>query len=499
MSASLTTSRAPTHDERFHARFLWAVTILSGAVLWLRPIASSFWEDELVTWWVIDGSFREMLHRSYALQGQSALYYPVAWVMRHIGDQEWVLRLPSLIALVGAAFLLFRLATRLLDREFGRLTVLVFVLWPGIAFEATNARPYAIAVFVTIASVFGLVTWLDRGSLGAMVLWIVVTALLAYAHIVFVLALPAELVYAVTRRRDGSTRVSATSLLAAIVAVAVLDLGLVPQVMAVFSRRALLVLPTSLSFDWFASLIVPAIVVSAAVIGGVLALTTASISFEAPSVDRSTVVLLLSWLLIPLAVLGTLALTTSVRLLEVRYTLMAAPAAVLLVALCARALQPDGARRIFAAVLAVFTVWATAGALKAGEDWRWAAATARAASDPASVTFLHPGLVESSQLDWFSNPEERSYLLTPTSYYDFAGRVEPVPYVAAPDTEAFLAGELEGLPPTVDRIVFVTRFPGAGFQTYLEGWAAASGWSLGPIERRGTMVVMTLDRSALQG
>jgi len=112
---------------------------LSGEVLWLRPIGSSFWEDELVTWWVIDGSFREMLHRSYALLGQGALYYPLAWLVRHVSDKEWVLRLPSVIALVGA-YLLFLLATRLLDRELGRLAVLVFVLWPGIAFEASNAR-----------------------------------------------------------------------------------------------------------------------------------------------------------------------------------------------------------------------------------------------------------------------------------------------------------------------------------------------------------------------
>src|SRR4051794_34897958 len=190
MSATVTATRAPSQDARFHARFLWAVTILSGGVLWLRPIASSFWEDELVTWWVIDGSFREMLHRSYALQGQSALYYPVAWFVRHVGQPEWVLRLPSLVALVVAAYLLFRLATRLLDRELGRMAVLGFVLWPGIGFEASNARPYAIAVLITIASVLALVLWLDRASRTGMVIWILLAALIAYAHIVFVLALP---------------------------------------------------------------------------------------------------------------------------------------------------------------------------------------------------------------------------------------------------------------------------------------------------------------------
>jgi hypothetical protein len=499
MSATLAAAHAPSQDERFHARFLWAVTLLSGAVLWLRPIASSFWEDELVTWWVIDGSFREMLHRSFALQGQSALYYPVAWLVRHVGDQEWVLRLPSLVALIGAAYLLDRLATRLLDRELGRLAVLVFVLWPGVAFEATNARPYAIAGLITIASVLALVAWLDHGSRTRMVVWILLAGLLAYAHIVFVLALPAQLLYAIARRREGSTRVTTRAILVGAAVVGVVDLGLVPQVIAIFERRGALVLPTVLSFDWFGNLIVPAVFVSALVVGGTIAWATASLTIEPLRIERSTAILVLSWLLIPLMAVAGLALTTSVRLLEWRYTFMAVPAGALVAATILRAVHPPAARRIVAALLAVFTVWATAGALKAGEDWRWAAAAARGASDPTSVTLLHPGLVESGQLDWFSDPERRSYLLNPTAYYDFPGPVMPVPYVAAPDTEAFLNAELAALPASVDRIIYVTRFPGAGFETYLEGWASASGWRIGPIQSRGNMVVMTLERAAPPG
>ena len=496
MSATVTASRAPTQDERFHVRFVWAVTFLSGAVLWVRPIASSFWEDELVTWWVIDGSFREMLHRSYALQGQSALYYPVAWLVRHLGDEEWVLRLPSLIAMAAAAYLLFRLATRLLDRELGRMAVLAFVLWPGIAFEASNARPYAIAVLVTVASMFALITWLDRGSRASMVVWIVLTALLAYAHIVFVLAIPAQLLYAIMRRHDASTRVSARAIVAGFALVAALDLGLIPQLIGIFDRRGSLVLPTVLSFDWFGNLLIPAVFVSALVVGGTIAWATASITVEPLGIDRSAVVLVLTWLLIPLIVVAVLALTTSVRLLEWRYVLMAAPAGALVVAAILRAIHPSPARRIIAALLAVFTVWAGAGALKAGEDWRWAAATAQAASDTHSVMLLHPGLVESGQLDWFSDPEKWSYLMNPTAYYDFPGPVEPVPYVASADSEAFLSRELAALPASVDRIIYVTRFPGAGFLTYLQGWASASGWDVTQTQGRGNMVVMTLERSA---
>lgn len=496
MSATVTAAHAPTKDDRFHVRFLWAVTLLSGAVLWLRPIASSFWEDELVTWWVIDGSFREMVHRSYALQGQSALYYPLAWLVRHVSDKEWVLRLPSVIALVGAAYLLFLLATRLLDRELGRLAVLVFVLWPGIAFEASNARPYAIAVLVTVASVFALVTWLDRGSRGSMAVWIALTALLAYTHIVFVLAIPAQLLYAIARRRDGSTRVATRAIISGVAIVAVLDLGLVPQLIGLFDRRGSLVLGTALSFDWFGNLLVPALFVGALILGGTIAWVTSSLTLEPMRIDRSSAVLVLSWLLIPLIVLAVIAFTTSIRLLEVRYTLMVAPAGALLVATALRAIHPPPARRIIAAVLAVFTVWGTAGVLKAGEDWRWAASTAQAASDANSVTLLHPGLVESGQLDWFSDPEKRSYLMTPTAYYSFPGPIVPVPIGATSKSEAFLSRELADLPSSVDRIIYVTRFPGAGFLTYLQGWASAGGWEVTQTQWRGNMVVMTLERSA---
>jgi hypothetical protein len=495
MSATVTEAYAPTQDDRFHVRFLWAVTLLSGAVLWLRPIASSFWEDELVTWWVIDGSFREMLHRSYALQGQTALYYPLAWLVRQIGDKEWVLRLPSLVAMIAAAYMLFRLATRLLDRELGRLAVLVFVVWPGIAFEASNARPYAIAVLVTVASVFALVLWLDRGSRASMVVWVVLTALLAYAHILFVLAIPAQLLYAIARRREGSTRVSTRAIVTGLAIVAVLDLALVPQVIGIVDRRGALILSTALSFDWFGNVLVPTFFVSALIVGGIIAWATSSITFERLRVDRSAAVLVLSWLLIPLVVVAVLALTTSVVLLASRYTLEVAPAGALLAAAVLRAIEPPAARRIIAALLAVFTVWGTAGVLKAGEDWRWAASTAQAASDAHSVTLLHPGLVESGQLDWFSDPEERSYLMTPAAYYSFPGPIVPVPIEATSDSEAFVSRELAALPSSVDRIIYVTRFPGAGFLTYLQGWASASGWKVTQSQGRGNMVVMTLERS----
>ena len=41
--------------------------------------------------------------------------------------------------------------------------------------------------------------------------------------------------------------------------------------------------------------------------------------------------------------------------------------------------------------------------------------------DPSTIVLLHPELVESAQLDWFSDPEKRSYLLSVQSYYPMEG------------------------------------------------------------------------------
>jgi hypothetical protein len=120
-------------DDRGHARLIWIAAIVGASSLWLYPMASSLWLDELVTWWVIKDSLGDTIHRAYAFQGQTVVYYVFEWLLRHLSSQEWVLRAPSFIALVAAAYVLFRLAERMLDREFARLSVLLFVLCPAVA------------------------------------------------------------------------------------------------------------------------------------------------------------------------------------------------------------------------------------------------------------------------------------------------------------------------------------------------------------------------------
>ena len=103
--------------------------------------------------------------------------------------------------------LLYRLARTLIGREAARYAVLVFAATQVVAFEASEARPYALATLAVIASTYALVRWLDDGRRWSLAL---VYALLAitvvWMHYLFALVLVPHALYAFVRLRRGETR-----------------------------------------------------------------------------------------------------------------------------------------------------------------------------------------------------------------------------------------------------------------------------------------------------
>lgn len=474
----------------FHARSIWALVLISGGVLWLRPITSSLWLDELVTWWVVKDSLGDALHRAYAYQGQSLIYYPVEWVVRHAGHSEWFLRLPSLLAMGLAAFFLYRLAVRLADRETARLAVLVFAVWPDVVFEASNARPYALAMLATVASTWALVRWFDRGNASSMLLYIVLAASVAYAHVLFGLVLPCHLIYALARRREDASRVTRRGIVVAFVGIAVLDVGLVVLLAALLSRRGALTLPSILSVTWLASLFVPAAVVVAIVLGSVLAWWARHHLFVKPAmIERSSAILVLSGMLIPVLMLAALAVFTPIRLVETRYTMAAAPFAAAFCAGVIRALEPRQVRWFVCVCLAIFAIVGLTTPSKRLDEWRWAADRSNELADQDSAVLIRAGLIESSDVSWFGDQERAGYLMSPTSYYTFEGDVLPLPYDLTQETKAFVNAELTAVPASVDRIVVVSGATGINLESYIEGRLEGTGWVLTNENGLGQMLV----------
>lgn len=144
----------------------WPIaTVLAVLIarLWLVPLPSSFWVDELVTMFVV----KHPGHASFAVAPQvpQSIYY---WLPRAAlavsGPSEISFRIPSLLAMAVALWLVALLAQRLIHPRAGWFAVFAALSIRGIDYSAIDARPYALAVMTAAACLYFLVRWLDSAS-----------------------------------------------------------------------------------------------------------------------------------------------------------------------------------------------------------------------------------------------------------------------------------------------------------------------------------------------
>ena len=274
--------------------------------------------------------------------------------------------------------------------------------------------------------------------------------------------------------------------------------GIVPlaiQLASLWDRRSSLSIPGDASVQGFATVLLPPVLVASLFLGALLARMGDRVRIAPAPARSSTLVLLGSWLVFPVVTLYLVSALTPVDFLSPRYFASVGPAIALFGGWVIASLEPAAARRIVAVVLAIVSVLAYGSTLKNGEDWRGAAAFERAHADPGTIVLLHPALVESAQLDWLSDPEKRSYLLSVQSYYPMDGDVIPMPYVLDNESRDYLEGLVTGRLAGVDRFLLVTRYPQVPFRDWLDGRLRSEGYTSRVIGTFGVIEVVEFSRS----
>jgi 4-amino-4-deoxy-L-arabinose transferase-like glycosyltransferase len=455
------------------------------------------WLDELGTWWVVKDGLRDTVDRAYTFQGQSPLYYLIVWTARTLGgNSEIVLRLPSLVSTVGSAVLLYRLVRRLIGPEAARMSVLVFAATGVVAFEASEARPYAIATFALVAATYALVQWLDDSSWRRGIAYVVLAVIVVWLHYMFALALVSHAAYALIRVRRGQTRLALGHLaaVAGLITAGVVPLAL--QIASLWDRRGSLSIPYEEGISAMLLVLVPAVVSGGLLLGVLLARTQGSVSLSMQEARPSSLVLFASWLLVPTVTLFAISDFTPVTLLSPRYFASVTPAGAALAGWAIASIQPASARRIVAAVLAILSLFAYGGVLKNGEDWRGAAAFERIHADANTIVLLHPGLIESAQLDWFADPERLSYLTSVVSYYPMVGHVTLMPHALDdPGAHEYLEGLVTSQLAASDRFLFITRYADLPYKDWLDGRLGPEGFTSRILDRFGVIYVLEFSRS----
>ncbi len=153
--------------------------------LWLMPLWSSFWVDEMVTAFIVRlGSDHPSL--AVAPQVTQSIYYflPRATTAL-LGFSEAAYRLPSIVVQGIALMFIAFLAGRLIDRRSVWFACFACLALRGFDYEAVDARPYALGTCLASAALFFLVRWLDREERRSACLFLLCAGLLWWVHLIF--------------------------------------------------------------------------------------------------------------------------------------------------------------------------------------------------------------------------------------------------------------------------------------------------------------------------
>lgn len=426
----------------------WYIFLISLAIfrLWIMAMPASLWVDETITYWTVSKGVGAAISRSQFWPGQNAMFMAItASVVRVAGQSEIVLRLPSLLAGIAVVWFVFRLGTHLFDNESGLLAATVFVSLHEVWRTVPTARPYAIASLVSLASIFYLVRWLDRGGNLNAAGYVVTAALIPYFHYAFVTIYLAQAIYVLYRLRSGSAvdwvRVMAVSaiiflLLSPLLWNAVYGKHLSPQSLSVWTGTPRL--------EDFIIAFVPPVLAGGLFLGFVAgcAFSETTCDSQVSPITTATKVLLLAWLTVPIVALFLASEFTPFKSFIPRYYMAAFPALALLIGWLIRTLS-EGIRVTVSAGVVLAAMFSFTGlharVAPHAEDWRGAAQAVRVARLPIDTPVLvRVGLVETSKANWGLNISPDSPLLCPLSKYPVPGRIFLLPYRFNADVLAYL-------------------------------------------------------------
>jgi mannosyltransferase len=174
-------------------RMLWAIYALALAtsiLTWFIAIQAPLWLDETVSFFQINGKFSEIMARQGwpAVPVYSYFLWPWAKIM---GTSEITLRIPSILAMLAAVYLLYLAARQLFERDAALIAAVVFSLHPVVLSASIDVRPYAFGALAINASILALVHLRHNDSNWLAFLFGLSAACIAYFQFLFVVMLPA--------------------------------------------------------------------------------------------------------------------------------------------------------------------------------------------------------------------------------------------------------------------------------------------------------------------
>ena len=357
---SVATATPPAVEVKKHAanlaKLIYPAALLASLSIWFLALRAPLWLDETLAYWQVSGGFAKVWTRSL-LMPSSVGYLYILWFAKSIlGSSEMALKIPSLLAMLGAVFFLFRSARELFDRETAYIASVFFCLETNVVFAATDARPYGFALLATNLAVFAFIRWMANPTMRRAILFGAAAAAVLYFHYLFAAILPAFAIYYLVAR-GRSLKQDAQQLAAMLVSFGVLMLPLLVRVTNLYQTRVTHVVqellhPGLTALNTLAPMQTLIGFVAVAFLAGLVR------KIKLPTRDSFPAVLLpLLLALVPAAVLFGVSEVTHAHLIIPRYLTVVAPGSALAWAVLTRFIDSPILRKLFCLGLIAVTLF----------------------------------------------------------------------------------------------------------------------------------------------
>jgi len=499
---SLTALPSVDNSSR-HLKIYWLLIAAAVIRLWVMPMQASLWLDETVTYWSAYKGIAAAITRSQFWPGQNMVYTLLAALMIHLaGPSEIVLRLPSLLAAIATAWLLFRLGTHLFDKETAILATLVFVSLDEMMRTAANARPYAIGLLLVVASTLLLVGYLRTGTTAYLLAYVLTAAAIVYFHLLFAIIYPVHVLYVFAEYRAGTLRIPWRNLVLGALLVGLLVSPLVWNTLQVKKVSAQSSVGGTPDSEGLLIAFLPPVLASCVFLGWVTSLFIPGVTAKPAAGMRSaTAVLLASWLILPALLLFLLARFTAFKIFVPRYYLPMYPALALLIGWGIRSLAPPRAR-VWVGACVVFGAMASSAGFHFRvspfpDDWRAAASSVKQAGlDKDTPILFRSGLVETTTIRWNTNVDPDSPLLCPLSRYPVAGRPILLPFRLKQANLSYMENVTSSILEPSSRFVLMARHDDE-FRAWLVGRLSDRGFVATDLYKSEWLSVTLFTKSAV--
>ncbi|MDQ3953205.1 MAG: glycosyltransferase family 39 protein [Actinomycetota bacterium] len=445
--------------------------------------------------WLTEGSLADTVSRSLHYQGGSPLFLIVEWVVRRVaGLEEVALRLPSVAGMAAAACFVYALGARLCDRWAGALAAGFFVCLPSIAFAASDARPYAMALAALTGSALALVRWMDSRRLRDGAVYAAAVGATALLHYLLLIALAAQLVFVVYRIRSGY-RIGARTAVPVAGLLVLFLLPAIPTFFRVLGDRGLLSNPFPSSVADIVTFLAPSSLLYPVALVVAVAAFVAGTTPTPSAYSRGAVPFFVAWAALPVVVLYEVSARTGTNVFVPRYALMAVPGIALLAGAGLRRLRHEVVQVAVLGLACVLAIRYFPTTTHTDEDWSAAAAAERDLVDDASTPVLVlTGFIEASSLEWLTDPERADYLNAPAAMYAMEGRLFPAPFSLDETGTAYMDRVAREELLQAEEFVLVTR-AGDPVKPWLDPLAAEAGYTTTFSGVFGSVLVYEFTRS----